>query len=159
MIRPIELRDVDAILSIQSACPEIAQWSAWDYARVARAEMAGWVAEEESTVISGFLVARRIASDIEILNLAVRLSARRHGVGSELLLESFEWGRSFGAAKALLEVRESNLAALRFYERHGFSLVGRRKQYYVAPSEDALVLNVELQSPLAIREPKRIHGC
>lgn len=146
MIRAIEARDVAAILTIQSACPEIAQWNAWDYLRVARGEMAGWVAQEEQVIadICAFLVARRIAGDIEILNLAVRPAARRRGVGSELLRKAFAWGKSFGAETALLEVRETNLPALQFYERHGFKAVGRRKQYYIAPPEDALVLQTTL---------------
>jgi len=44
----------------------------------------------------------------------------------------------------LLEVRTANLAALRFYEHHGFEVIGRRKQYYVSPVEDALVLRARL---------------
>ena len=144
MIRPIETRDVDSILTVQSVCPEIAQWTAWDYARVAHGEMAGWVADENDA-IAGFLVARRIASDLEVLNLAVRPEARRRGVGTALLQQAFAWGRTFGAEKSLLEVRASNLAALRFYEKHGFEVVGRRKQYYAAPIEDALVLTASLK--------------
>ena len=144
LIRAIEARDVDPILTVQSLCPEIAQWTGWDYARVAHGEMAGWVAEENDA-IAGFLVARRIASDLEILNVAVRPEARRRGVGTALLQQAFAWGRTFGAEKSLLEVRASNLAALRFYEKHGFEAVGRRKQYYAAPIEDALVLTASLK--------------
>jgi len=145
LIRLIEARDVDAILAIQSTCLEIAQWTAWDYARVARGEMIGWVAHADDRAITGFLVARRIADDIEILNLAVQPGARRCGIGSELLHESFAWGKSDGSASAWLEVRQTNFAALRFYARHGFEVVGRRKQYYIAPIEDALVLKAKLQ--------------
>lgn len=144
MIRPIEARDVDAILAIQSACPEIAQWTAWDYARVARGEMAGWVSEEDEAIV-GFLVARRIVGDLEILNFAVRPDARRRGIGEALLREAFAWGKTFDAATALLEVRASNLTALRFYERRGFEVTGRRKNYYAAPIEDALVLTAPLK--------------
>jgi len=68
-IRALEARDVEAILAIQAACPEIAQWTAWDYDRVARGEMAGWVAEEgseaaavtESTVKAASLARPEIA--------------------------------------------------------------------------------------------------
>jgi len=144
LIRPIEARDVDPILAVQSVCPEIAQWTAWDYARVARGEMAGWVAEENDSV-AGFLVARRIASDLEILNFAVRPNARTQGIGTALLQQALSWGKSFGAEKSLLEVRASNLAALRFYEKRGFEVAGRRKQYYAAPIEDALVLAASLK--------------
>jgi ribosomal-protein-alanine N-acetyltransferase len=144
LIRPTEDRDVNAILAIQSVCPEIAQWTAWDYARVARGEMAGWVAEENEAVV-GFLVARRILSDIEILNFAVRPDARKRGTGTALLREAFAWGKTFAAEKALLEVRASNLTALHFYERHGFEVTARRKNYYAAPIEDALVLAASLE--------------
>jgi ribosomal-protein-alanine N-acetyltransferase len=101
--------------------------------------MAGWVAEDESEV-AGFLVARRVAADLEILNFAVRPDVRRSGIGAALLRAALGWGKSFHAEKAILEVRASNLAALRFYERFSFQVAGRRPRYYIAPIEDALLL-------------------
>ena len=144
MLRTLELRDIEDVLAIQAASPEIAQWSLWDYDRVARGEMAGWVAESESGDITGFIVARRIANDLEILNFAVRPTARRQGIGAALLGEALRWGAEFSADKAFLEVRASNLAALRFYEQHKFQVTGRRPRYYTAPIEDALVLSAQL---------------
>lgn len=142
-IRAFEHADVDAVLEIQSLCPEIAQWSAWDYDRVARGEMKGWIGKE-GFELAGFLVARRILQDLEILNFAVRPEARRQGTGSELLREALEWGNSFKAEKAFLEVRASNQPALRFYARFGFEVTGRRPRYYTAPVEDALLLTANL---------------
>jgi [ribosomal protein S18]-alanine N-acetyltransferase len=142
--RPIEDRDVEDVLTIQWASPEIAQWTVRDYARVAAGEMTGWVAEENATVV-GFLVARRVLSDLEILNLAVRPDVRRCGVGASLVREALAWGKTFRAAKALLEVRASNLAALHFYERHGFRATGRRPRYYAGPIEDALLLTATIE--------------
>jgi ribosomal-protein-alanine N-acetyltransferase len=142
-IRRVEERDIDEILAIQAACPEIAQWTSWDYDRVARGEMAGWAAEEESSVV-GFLVARRVVNEIEILNFAVSSRARGRGTGTMLLQEALAWGREFGAVQAILEVRASNQAALRFYERHRFLIVGRRARYYNEPPEDALLLTAKL---------------
>ena len=141
--RPIESRDVEPILEVQSASPEVAQWTAWDYHRVARGEMAGWVAEENSAVL-GFLVARRAGSDMEVLNFAVRPEARRRGIGGMLLRMALDWGAELHAEKALLEVRASNFAALHFYESRGFQIVGRRPRYYVSPVEDALLLSADL---------------
>lgn len=141
--RRIEERDAEAILAIQEACPEIAQWAAADYDRVARGEMAGWVSEENSAVF-GFLVARRIVSEIEILNFAVSPDARGRGIGATLLREALTWGKEFGAVEAILEVRASNGAALRFYARHNFKVVGRRARYYNEPTEDALLLTAKL---------------
>jgi [ribosomal protein S18]-alanine N-acetyltransferase len=146
---------VEAILAIQAACPEIAQWTAWDYDRVVRGEMAGWAATENSDAgvegaaevgaeVAGFLVARRLSSELEILNFAVESEWRRCGIGAALLTEALQWAQTFQATQAILEVRESNLAALRFYERHKFEVVGRRPRYYTAPVEDALLLTAPL---------------
>jgi [ribosomal protein S18]-alanine N-acetyltransferase len=140
----MESRDVESILEIQSASPEVAQWTAWDYNRVARGEMAGWIAED-NTELLGFLAARRVGSDIEILNFGVRPEARRCGIGGMLLRMALEWGADLHAEKALLEVRASNFAALQFYERRGFQIVGRRPRYYVSPVEDALLLSADIQ--------------
>lgn len=144
-IRALESGDITAILAIQRATPEVAQWTHDDYARVVSGEMAGWVAEE-SAGVAAFLTARRAGVDLEILNFAVRPDARRRGLGTSLLREALAWGRTFEAEKALLEVRASNQAALRFYERHGFRAVGRRPRYYAAPVEDALLLTAEIGS-------------
>jgi ribosomal-protein-alanine N-acetyltransferase len=143
LIRLLEFRDIEDVLVIQSLCPEIAQWTAWDYHRVAKGEMAGWIAESKSA-IAGFLVARRIASDLEILNFAVKPDERRQGIGGALLEEALRWAKSFDAQRAFLEVRVSNLAALRFYELYHFIVTGRRPRYYTAPIEDALVLAAKL---------------
>lgn len=142
-IRRVESRDVEAILAIQAVCPEVAQWTMWDYERVARGEMAGWVAEDAGQVV-GFLIARQVANDIEILNLAVQPDARRRRLGTALLTSAIEWGGAFHAESALLEVRASNVAALEFYEQHGFQATGRRPHYYTAPVDDALVLTAKI---------------
>jgi [ribosomal protein S18]-alanine N-acetyltransferase len=144
-IRSIESRDIEAILAIQSACPEIAQWTISDYARVAQGEMAGWVCQREADIL-GFLVARPSGSDIEILNLAVQPDARRLGVGALLVGKAFEWGRAQHAERAILEVRASNAAALAFYEGFDFRVAGRRPRYYASPAEDALLLVAPLSA-------------
>ncbi len=143
-VRPLIHRDIEDVLAIQALSPEISRWTLWDYDRVARGEMAGWIAEVEGGQLAGFLVARQIATDLEILNFAVRPAARRQGVGAALLGEVRRWAESFGAQQAFLEVRVSNLAALRFYERHNFKVTGRRSRYYTEPIEDGLVLSAAI---------------
>ena len=142
-IRALEARDVEDVLAIQSASPEMAQWTLWDYNRVAAGDMAGWVAEEKGAIV-GFLVARQIVGDVEILNIAVAPDFRRRGVGAALFQAAIAWARSLSTESAFLEVRESNHAALQFYERHDFHATGRRPRYYSAPVEDALVLTLRL---------------
>jgi ribosomal-protein-alanine N-acetyltransferase len=130
-------------LEIQEVSPELARWTRRDYERVAKGEMAGWVAEE-GDALSGYIVARKLADEMEILNLAVAPLARRRDLGSELLRAAFEWGKSNQIRKAFLEVRTTNLAAIAFYERHNFKSVGRRKMYYLAPVEDAIILSASI---------------
>ena len=139
----MEASDVDAILAIQSSCPEIAQWSASSYRRVAEGGMAGWVSEDERGV-SGFLVAQKLVGETEILNLAVRPNARQRGIGKVLIDVAIEWSREMEAEKVFLEVRASNVNAIRFYERRDFVAAGRRPRYYTEPAEDALVLSLPL---------------
>jgi ribosomal-protein-alanine N-acetyltransferase len=141
--RPVQTRDLPLILAIQSACPEIAQWTMRDYARVVEGDMTGWV-EVQKDEVAGFVVARRVGGELEILNFAVRPDWRKRGLGRALLGQALSWGATFQGEKAFLEVRASNLAALRFYEHNGFEVTGRRPRYYSAPIEDALVLAAPL---------------
>ncbi len=140
LIRRLEPRDVEGVLAIQRACPEVAQWLAADYERAARCTTAAWVAEDE-TGLAGFLVARSLLGENEILNFAVRPNARRTGIGSKLLEEALDWSKRSCAKRVMLEVRESNFAAQSFYARHGFRIVGRRGRYYSNPTEEALLLD------------------
>lgn len=142
-IRTFESRDVESVFEIQSACPEVAQWSLWDYDRVTRGEMSGWVAEVDSKV-AGFVIVRRVAADVEILNFAVRREFRRKGIGASLMQGVTEWGKSLRAEKAFLEVRASNAGAVSFYQKLGFRETGRRPRYYSAPIDDALLLTADL---------------
>jgi ribosomal-protein-alanine acetyltransferase len=148
-VRVFEPGDADAILSIQAESPEVAQWSRRAYERLVQEKMTGWIAEANGS-ISGFVAARQVAGDAEILNFAVRSAARRGGIGALLLNEVLAWAKSTHAEKIYLEVRESNRAARAFYERHGFRETGRRPRYYDAPTEDALLLALWL-SPEASR--------
>lgn len=70
---------------------------------------------------------------------------QRKGVAQQLLNEMFIVGQKKGIEKWFLEVRASNRAAIRFYEKNGFKPVGRRKNYYKAETgrEDALVMSKE----------------
>lgn len=101
-----------------------------------------WVVEDEGT-IRGFLVARFTAAECELENLVVAVAHRRRGFASQLLQSLIAAANERNVERILLEVRESNTAALALYEKLGFLLSGRRKAYYSHPQEDALtfVLN------------------
>lgn len=139
-IRALESRDIPGVLEIQNSCHEAAQWPEDAYRALAPARESSWIAEQNGDV-AGFLIARVVASEMEILNLAVRANLRRQGIATALLRESLLWGVQAAARRAFLEVRASNIAALQFYEAHGFSPAGKRPNYYRSPDEDALILS------------------
>jgi ribosomal-protein-alanine N-acetyltransferase len=93
--------------------------------------------------IVAYCVLQIVTDEIHVHNLAVRPEDRRRGHGRWLLEQALAWGRSVGARTALLEVRQSNWAALELYRAAGFAAISVRRGYYDHPREDALVLRKE----------------
>jgi ribosomal-protein-alanine acetyltransferase len=94
--------------------------------------------------VLGYAVTWVVADEAELANLAVAPHRRRAGIGHHLLAAAIAHAESVGVAKIYLEVRASNVSARRLYKAHGFNRVGRRPLYYRNPSEDALVLRLEM---------------
>ena len=90
--------------------------------------------------VAAFCMDWIVADELHINNLAVRPECRGAGVGRALLESVFGHAAALGARRATLEVRRSNVAALKLYERLGFSVSAIRKEYYDHPVEDALIL-------------------
>ena len=75
-----------------------------------------------------------------ISNVAVAKSRRRQGIADALIDELTRRAEKLSLAFMTLEVRESNVPAITLYKKHGFSDVGKRKNYYDLPREDALLM-------------------
>lgn len=103
-------------------------------------------AASASESIGGFIVSRLIGAELHVYNVAVRPELRRRGVAARLVRAVLEWARVKGAELAFLEVREGNSAAQELYRSSGFAVAGRRRQYYAAPVEDALLMSISLKS-------------
>jgi ribosomal-protein-alanine N-acetyltransferase len=97
-------------------------------------------------VIAGFLVALCLGQEWEIENLVVDSAFRRQGCAKLLLRELLSRAGNQGAGRVLLEVRESNQAARAFYTQWGFQMIGRRRNYYRDPGEDAILLHFRCNS-------------
>ena len=80
----------------------------------------------------------------DLLTIATVPAARGRGIASFMLTELVATVRELGCPDVLLEVRQSNEAAQRLYARHGFVPIGRRRRYYQAPPEDAVVMRLTL---------------
>ncbi len=143
-IRPAEIADVSAIHAIEQAAFSD-PWSAGDFRECLANGLACLVAVGTAGV-AGYVVARRVADEGEILNLGVTSSARRRGVGRALVREVIAVLGTAGVRAVYLEVRASNAAARRLYERLGFGEVARRRGYYRRPTEDAVILRAAISA-------------
>lgn len=94
------------------------------------------------TAYGGMLVA---VDEGQITNIAVHPACRRQGLGRAILTSLIRYAKSAHLASITLEVRPSNEAALRLYRHAGFVEVGRRKNFYTKPTEDALILELNLK--------------
>ena len=81
----------------------------------------------------------------DLLTIATVPAARGRGIASLMLAELVSTAREVGCPDVLLEVRQSNEVAQRLYARHGFVPIGRRRRYYQAPPEDAVVMRLTLR--------------
>ena len=80
----------------------------------------------------------------QVTNIAVYPTARRRGVGQAILCAMIDEARAHSLVQLSLEARVSNTAAIGLYEKLGFSVAGRRKNFYRHPTEDALVMLKQL---------------
>lgn len=101
----------------------------------------------EGGAVAGFVLARAIAGEAEILTLAVDPGRRRQGLARALIRAAVDAAQAAGAETMFLEVAADNAPAIALYEGAGFSPAGRRRGYYArpgGPSVDALVLRKTL---------------
>jgi ribosomal-protein-alanine N-acetyltransferase len=92
--------------------------------------------------ITGFIVYWLVDKELHLLNLATAPAARRRGLARSMIDYMIDEGCRRGLWQVVLEVRESNDAALRLYESFGFTRVGRRARYYTDNGEDAIVMTL-----------------
>jgi ribosomal-protein-alanine N-acetyltransferase len=141
IIRPATLADAAVMQAISQAAGPAAHWgpAVWEaiFSREAPLRRA-WLAEEDGGP-AGFLVALCDA-EWELENVAVLAEFRRRGTARALVTQLLSEARQAGAERLLLEVRASNVAALELYRAMGFHQLGRRRDYYSNPTENALIL-------------------
>lgn len=100
------------------------------------------VAEEEELL--GYAIIYYVMDEGEIARIAVSPKWRRQGVGRSLLDELCKIGRERGIHWILLDVREGNEGARRFYEEYGFVQDGIRRNYYRQPAEHAILMSLPI---------------
>ena len=95
---------------------------------------------EEDGRVLGYVGMMYVLDEGYISNVAVAPEARRQGIGRELIEELMARAAALDLAFVTLEVRCGNAAAIALYKKQGFVPVGRRKNYYEFPREDAILM-------------------
>lgn len=143
-IRQLRPEDAGVVAEILRQSPEAVLWPEASVLEVLEWKGILGLAGEVSAEVAGFLIARQLGDEAEVLNLAVAPESRRKGVGGALLRAAVGELRKRGVSRVFLEVRESNAVGISFYEKHSFSPAGRRAGYYRDPSEAAIVMEIRL---------------
>ena len=141
-IRRLTLADLAAIERIERrAYPT--PWSrsmfAGELAKTSSICLGAFDADAEEPLVA-YLIISRYSDAWHVMNVAVRDDYRGQGVATLLLNRLFELTAADDRRGYTLEVRVSNAAAIRLYERHGFVARGVRRGYYTDNREDALIM-------------------
>lgn len=135
--------DLDEVLAIEEASfnnPTTREWYERERERPDICHI--YLVRTPEAPVAGFCAFWRVADEIHVNNLAVRPELRGRGLGRALVDGVIRAAAHLGALSATLEVRRSNIAALRLYQGAGFQQAGVRPGYYTQPVEDALVLRL-----------------
>ncbi|MBR6113574.1 MAG: ribosomal protein S18-alanine N-acetyltransferase [Oscillospiraceae bacterium] len=139
-VRPAEEADIPAVAALEAETFALGASEA-----VLRRMLAGGavlLTAREGGELLGYGYFTSVLDEGSVGNIAVRPAYRRRGVGRALTEAMAAAARERGLAFLTLEVRESNLAARRLYERCGFRTEGVRKNYYEKPTENALIMTL-----------------
>lgn len=143
-LRPMTGADLPAVMAIETQIYPF-PWTLGNFRDSVDAgyDCSAYVRDGE---LIGYAVVMLASDQAHLLNLSIAAGCQRQGYGSQLLQLLCEGVRTQGARLIFLEVRPSNAAGLRLYERQGFERVGLRREYYPAQAgrEDALVLRLPL---------------
>ena len=144
-IIPMTEVHLDAVTELEKVCFPEDPWSRRIFQEaLANENTTSLLALGPDGSVLGYLLFTAVLDEGGVDNIAVAPEARRQGIASALLEEFHRRGRARGLANLFLEVRPSNESARALYEKLGYREAGRRKNYYLAPKEDAVIMKLEL---------------
>lgn len=132
--------DVKEAAKLEKECFAEEAWKEKDFLDSLSLTYALYLVALEKDQIIGMAGLRNIAGDADITNVAVDAEFRRRGIAESILKELFARGEELGVSNYTLEVRASNLPAIRLYEKLGFESEGVRKNFYSNPVDDAIIM-------------------
>lgn len=143
MIVAMNVGHVPQIAALEKRC-FTDPWSEASVASELENPLGLWLVEEREGVVAGYIGSQSVPPEADVMNVAVAPEFRRQGIASALLSALAARLAVQGIRSLTLEVRVSNAAARALYAAFGFAEIGRRKNYYLEPKEDALILRKEL---------------
>ena len=139
IFRPMKPEDLGGIIEIEKTCFTADAWSEDDF--VYRMNASDWhfinLTLEDEGRVAAYITATIVADEMNIDSVAVAPEYRRKGYASALINLAIKQAK---AAVVMLEVRESNTAAISLYQSLGFEKVGLRMNYYERPVENAVLM-------------------
>lgn len=151
-IRAAKAEHIPDMIRLARESSSAAHWSEQEYGRlfetpdspstrlalIAQRDVPAHLHDERSPLL-GFLIAHHVGPEWELENVVVAPEARGRGIGARLMEELLIRAKQTNSEAVFLEVRESNQAARRLYQKLEFQETGRRKSYYTNPLEDAIL--------------------
>ncbi len=141
MIRTMIASDIGDVLKIEQECFSDPWSESGFYAELAL-DVSHFIVYSENEKIIGFACMQCICDEGYVINFAVLPQFRNKGIGSNLLEALISFSKARNLSFMTLEVRKSNLSAIRLYMSKGFSIVGIRPNFYSKPNEDALLMTL-----------------
>ncbi|MBR0283532.1 MAG: ribosomal protein S18-alanine N-acetyltransferase [Oscillibacter sp.] len=139
-IEPMTAEHLDEVAELERLCFSD-PWSRNLLAEALKNDLSAYlVALDDAGRVAGYAGLTVVLDEGSIDNIAVRPEYRRRGVSAQLLEVFLNFAQGNRLAFLTLEVRASNYAAIALYGSRGFRAVGRRKNYYEHPPEDALIM-------------------
>lgn len=146
-IRPMTLDDVAQAAQIDRMSFSL-PWSEYSFKHEVaenentRAYVAELKQSDGKSSIAGLVIIWLVLDEVHVGTIAVHPENRRMGIGRLLMVKALQESAEQGSKLVYLEVRRSNLAAIRMYQEFGFQIVGERKKYYQDNGEDALLMTL-----------------
>ena len=133
---------VSAVSALEKICFSD-PWSENSVASELKNKLALWLVAEENGAVAGYIGSQTCTDESDVMNVAVHPDFRRRGIAEALVNALVAELKAMGSHCLTLEVRASNGPAIALYEKLDFHEIGRRKNYYRNPKEDALILRKE----------------
>jgi ribosomal-protein-alanine N-acetyltransferase len=144
IVRKMTEEDIPEILELEKKCFSMPWTENMFICQVRLEDVSSCLVHEVDEKIDGYIIAWFGFEEAHILSIGVEPDHRGGGIADILLEEALAVSRGQGCLKVVLEVRESNIRAQKFYHKKGFRQVGTRKGYYSESGEDALLLEKEI---------------